>query len=122
MADKVKVLTFPDTDEGAQLFGHVFGAYLNARTGWDNPDKLRRGASILDKRDEISEREELDGGGENYSLIRGKGDQELRLTIPEYNQFKETVKSFSWPPSLAREGLKAREFVDSAEDDEVPNE
>lgn len=122
MADKVKVLTFPDTDEGAQLFGHTFGAYLNARTGWDDPQKIRRGANILDKRDEISEVEETEGGGENYSLIRGEGDQHLKLTIPEYNLFRETVKSFSWPPALAREAQDVLEFIDSAEDGEVPIE
>jgi len=115
MLMKKRKIYFSGDEESAELFAWMFTAFARSPVRYTEDDQLRRAASILDARDEISAETE-DGLGRGLKVGSA---QDLLLTQAEYEQFKEVVRAFPWPAENAREALKVRELVDGAESIEV---
>jgi len=108
-----KKLVFPDTDDGAELFGYVFAAFSRSPYETADDEELRLGMKIRDKRDAIGE--EVGERGRFRTLRRGSGAGILLLTNAEYELFRRSVKMVRWPLADANVGIMVREFIENAD-------
>lgn len=108
----MKRLVFPDTDEGAKLYGNLFTAYFSSQFRAKDEENLHRAVKILGAAERISE----PADGANRRLVRGQGEQTLLLEDAEWEFLKARIMEFGWPLLWVDEGRRVRDFVANAED------